>query len=70
MLPLGIAAWQSGATSQFRTLPLTRHSTTHIEILRQFLGIEITHETNGLACSVSIGPVRKEERRTELHGNV
>ncbi|HEX3601215.1 MAG TPA: RNA 3'-terminal phosphate cyclase, partial [Lacipirellulaceae bacterium] len=41
LMPLGMAAWQSGATSQFRTLPLTRHSTTHIEILRQFLRIDI-----------------------------
>jgi RNA 3'-terminal phosphate cyclase (ATP) len=60
LLPLGIAAWQSGATSQFRTLPLTRHATTHIEILRRFLGIEISHETRDTACTVSIGPARSD----------
>jgi RNA 3'-terminal phosphate cyclase (ATP) len=56
LLPLGIAAWQSGATSKFRTLPLTRHATTHIEILRLFLGIEISHETSNNTCTVSIEP--------------
>jgi RNA 3'-terminal phosphate cyclase (ATP) len=44
MLPLGISAWQTvdGGRKRggaFRTEPLTRHSTTHIGILRQFLGI-------------------------------
>jgi RNA 3'-terminal phosphate cyclase (ATP) len=61
LLPLGIAAWHSGATSRFRTLPLTRHSTTHIEILRQFLGIQIAHESNKTACTVSISPARSDE---------
>jgi RNA 3'-terminal phosphate cyclase (ATP) len=56
LLPLGIAAWQSGAASKFRTLPLTRHATTHIEILRQFLGIRISHEISASVCTVSIGP--------------
>lgn len=41
MLPLGIAAWQGAGQSQFVTLPLTSHSTTHIEILKRFLEIEI-----------------------------
>lgn len=44
LLPLGISAWQAGAHQRggsFRTLPLTRHSTTHIELLRQILGIQI-----------------------------
>lgn len=61
MLLLGISAWQPGsATGQrggsFRTLPLTRHSTTHIEILRQFLDIDIQVERcdEGRTCQVSI----------------
>lgn len=44
LLPLGISAWQTGPHQRggsFRTMPLTRHSTTHIELLRQILGIEI-----------------------------
>lgn len=52
MLPLGISAWQQGSQNHvgsFRTIPLTRHSTTHIDLLRKILGIEITvtneHET-------------------------
>lgn len=56
LLPLGIAAWQAGARSRFRTLPLSRHSLTHIEILRQFLGIEILHETEEKVCTVNVGP--------------
>ena len=52
LLPLGISAWQaqqSGKSSgggSFRTLPLTRHSQTHIEILRMILGIAIDVETS------------------------
>ncbi len=61
LLPLGISAWQKDGTYQhggrFRTLPLTRHSTTHIEILRQFLAIEIHVERSegGTTCKVSVG---------------
>ncbi|MCA9090840.1 MAG: RNA 3'-terminal phosphate cyclase [Planctomycetaceae bacterium] len=57
MLPLGISAWQSGSHQRggtFRTLPLTRHSTTHIELLRQILGIEINVSTNQPDGSVTI----------------
>lgn len=60
-LPLGISAWQLGDASRrrgssFRTLPLTRHSTTQIEILRQFLGIEIGIERSedGNTCKATI----------------
>lgn len=44
LLPLSISAWQTGPRQcggSFRTMPLSRHSTTHIELLRQILGIEI-----------------------------
>lgn len=55
LLPLGISAWRHagahGLGSQshkrggsFRTLPLSGHSTTHIELLREFLGISIEVE--------------------------
>jgi len=59
MLPLGISVWQAVKNrrgSSFRTLPLTRHSTTHIEILRQFLDIDIRVERSdeGRTCKVSI----------------
>jgi RNA 3'-terminal phosphate cyclase (ATP) len=71
LLPLGISAWKSppaepnvpqraagfqrGGT--FRTESLTGHSTTHAELLRQFLGIsvEIAPET-AHTCRVQIGP--------------
>ena len=53
LLPLGISAWQAaqrGDTNgggSFRTLPLTDHSTTHIEVLRTMLGVQIDVEPTG-----------------------
>ena len=56
MLPLGIAAWQTGQGGRFRTLPLTLHSTTHMDILRTFLNCQITSEIDGNGTIVSICP--------------
>ena len=63
LLPLGISAWQGAAAgrqecSTFRTGPLTPHATTHIDVLRAFLGIEISvHQPEGdPTCVVRIGP--------------
>jgi RNA 3'-terminal phosphate cyclase (ATP) len=61
LLPLGIAAWQGGGASQFRTLPLSRHATTHIEILRQFLDCEVSYDSNGASCTVSIDPAPSDD---------
>jgi RNA 3'-terminal phosphate cyclase (ATP) len=44
MLPLAIAAWQGSGPSTFRTLPLTQHSRTHIDILQRFLEVDIKVE--------------------------
>lgn len=55
LLPLGIAAWQGGGSSTFRTLPLSRHATTHIEIMQQFLDCRIVVEKCGNSCQVAIG---------------
>ncbi len=57
MLPLGISAWQSAGGS-YRTLSPTRHSTTHIELLREFLGVAIHAEKSPDAggCTVRIAP--------------
>jgi RNA 3'-terminal phosphate cyclase (ATP) len=46
ILPLGISAWQEGGPGvrrggAFRTLPPSAHTTTHVAILRRFLGVEI-----------------------------
>jgi RNA 3'-terminal phosphate cyclase (ATP) len=60
LLPLGISAWQvaNGGDRQgggaFRTLPLTRHSTTHIEILRKFLGVDISAESSPDAATCTV----------------
>jgi len=41
ILPLAIAA-AHGETSSFRTLPLTGHSVTHLEIVQRFLPVQLT----------------------------
>jgi RNA 3'-terminal phosphate cyclase (ATP) len=55
LLPLGVAAWRHGARSQFRTLPLSRHSLTHIGILRAFLDIPIEVDEEVAAVRLRIG---------------
>jgi RNA 3'-terminal phosphate cyclase (ATP) len=55
LLPLGIAAWQTGRGGSFRTAPLTRHATTHVDLLRQFLDIPIDVERTGESCTVRVG---------------
>lgn len=52
MLPLGVAAWQVRGTETeaggcFRTFPLSGHSATHLEVLRDFLEIAICVEPSG-----------------------
>ena len=62
ILPLGISAWQASGAGRRRggsysTLPLTSHTATHIEILRQFLEIDIRVDQLGDGtCLVSVGP--------------
>ncbi len=41
VLPLGIGAWQGEGGGRFRTLSLTPHTTTHIDVLRAFLDVGI-----------------------------
>ena len=55
VLPLGIAAWKYNTRSRFRTLPLSRHSTTHLEILRRFLKIPIDTVREDSGVLVTIG---------------
>jgi RNA 3'-terminal phosphate cyclase (ATP) len=55
MLPMTIASWKSGNGSCFRTLPLTRHSMTHIDILSRFLDVPIRVEQEDATCIVHIG---------------
>lgn len=63
LLPLGISAWLPEGAGQtrggaFRTGPLSRHATTHIDVLRQFLGvrIDVAPESDGRTCLVRVGP--------------
>ncbi len=41
LLPLAIGAWQGTGGGRFRTLALTQHSKTHIEIIRKFLDVDV-----------------------------
>ena len=61
LLPLGLSAAQPadcgvkrGGT--FRTLPLSQHSLTHIDILKQFLDIKIDVERDEESVQVTIAP--------------
>jgi RNA 3'-terminal phosphate cyclase len=56
MLPLGIGAYLGPGGGVFRTMGLSLHSTTHLEILRRFLGISVhvDREDNG-NCVVRFG---------------
>jgi RNA 3'-terminal phosphate cyclase (ATP) len=56
MLPLGVGAHFGSGGGLFRTLPLSAHATTHLEILRQFLGLDawIEHDSRG-NCLVQVG---------------
>lgn len=56
LLPLGIAA-SRGRTGRFRTMPLTQHSLTHIEILQRFLEVEITtQDQDDGSVMIQLGP--------------
>ncbi len=56
ILPMALAAAQ-GQKSVFRTVHLSMHSTTHIDVVKKFLDIEVavTEETSGDVI-VAIGP--------------
>lgn len=56
MLPLGIGAHLGSGGGMFRTMALSLHATTHIDILRRFLDINAQVEQNGRDdCVVRIG---------------
>jgi RNA 3'-terminal phosphate cyclase len=56
MLPLGIGAHLGSGGGVFRTMGLSLHSTTHLEILRRFLevGVQVDRK-NGDNCLVRVG---------------
>ena len=47
MLPLGIGAYLGTGGGVFRTMELSLHATTHLEILRRFLEIDVQIEQYG-----------------------
>lgn len=57
MLPAAIAATH-GQSSSYRTMPLTQHSRTHMEIIGMFLDISIqVTEATGSCVEVSVKPM-------------
>ncbi|MGA2035518.1 MAG: RNA 3'-terminal phosphate cyclase, partial [Thermoguttaceae bacterium] len=56
MLPLGIGAYLGGGGGVFRTMDLSLHATTHLQILRQFLESEAPIDRDGQGnCLVHFG---------------
>jgi RNA 3'-terminal phosphate cyclase (ATP) len=56
MLPLGIAAYFGSGGGTFSTMALSDHASTHLEILRYFLGLDAKVEHIGRGnCRVQIG---------------
>jgi RNA 3'-terminal phosphate cyclase (ATP) len=45
LLPLGVSVHHGGSGGEFRTLALSRHSTTHIDTLKAFLNLTITTDS-------------------------
>lgn len=57
ILPLAIGASQGTGGGQFRTLKLSQHSTTHLDIVQRFLDIQVEVEEKGRdETTVSIQP--------------
>jgi len=56
VLPLGIGAWLGSGGGVFRTMDLSPHATTHLEILRRFLEIEARIDGEGHGnCLLRLG---------------
>jgi len=47
ILPLAIGAGQGSGGGQFRTLSLSQHSTTHLDVVQRFLDIRVEVEEKG-----------------------
>jgi RNA 3'-terminal phosphate cyclase (ATP) len=57
LLPLGIGAHQGSGGGVFRTLSLTPHATTHVQVLQRFLDVRIdVQDEAGGGCRVQVAP--------------
>jgi len=54
LLPLAIGAWRGTGGGRFATGPLTSHTKTHIELIRQFLDVQIVEEKLPESCRMLI----------------
>ena len=56
LLPLGIGAYLGDGGGTFRTLGLTRHSTTHIDVLKKFMKVKVDVDCQDRNdCTVRVG---------------
>jgi len=56
LLPLGIGAHQGTGGGAFRTLPLSSHCLTQIQVLKKFLDVRIDVALNSSTCLVRVEP--------------
>jgi RNA 3'-terminal phosphate cyclase (ATP) len=56
LLPMGIGAHQGTGGGAFRTLPLSSHSLTHVQVLKKFLDVTIRLEVEPSNCVVHVEP--------------
>lgn len=56
VLPLAIGAYLGSGGGAFRTMRLTPHSTTHLDIIRMFLGLEPRVNREGDTATLEFGP--------------
>jgi RNA 3'-terminal phosphate cyclase (ATP) len=59
LLPLGIGAHYGTGGGAFRTLPLSSHSLTQIQVLKRFLDMNITVESEESCCLVRVEPASR-----------
>jgi RNA 3'-terminal phosphate cyclase (ATP) len=59
LLPLGIGAHQGTGGGEFRTLPLSSHSLTQIQVLQRFLDVNIEVKDEAAACLVRVAATGK-----------
>jgi RNA 3'-terminal phosphate cyclase (ATP) len=59
LLPLGIGAHQGTGGGTFRTLPLSSHCLTHIQVLKKFLDVTIKVQAEPSGWLVRVEPLEK-----------
>ena len=56
LLPMGLAAAYHGQTSEFVTIDLTEHTTTHVDILKRFLAVDVSVQIDSKLATIKVLP--------------